>query len=446
MYSKARIVSFTLVSFSYIFLVMSCNGGKLGDLGFGNITLPSTPPTTTPPPVLPGTSNGLLDDTKNFYVGVDTSSGAIAHVHANTGFSSACGVSLDSTTNTDITCLIDVPEGDLFAKDLELKYNAPKGMCRYLLRTPYWFYNYEVGVGPNTISATIANTYDASGDLTGTTYSCSFNGGAPGPCTTNPEVTVDLSPTAATFKCVYDGTLAEKPNCCFGNNAITTNITRNAVLESSATVPGEWGGTFDACIGGQGKTSWEAKKDGRPLSVITYAQEGVNNKDTISAPLGLGIGTNMHVANYSGGSATHTHNGFVSATTSNSPYFVAPIDDRSGTAIGSTSGAYEFQCLDQGFEILHRIRVYVRDWDTYPDYLAFISSAGVTAVPDRGTDAEPGTNCNSIPSAGYLCNDHADPDDLLSINLRLPPASLPGPTYDTVDVTKRGYYFPGLGY
>ena len=72
-------------------------------------------------------------------------------------------------------------------------------MCRYLLRKIYWFYNYEVGVGPTTIIANIANTVNASGDITSSVYTCNFDG-VLGACSTNSEVTADLSPTAATFR------------------------------------------------------------------------------------------------------------------------------------------------------------------------------------------------------------------------------------------------------
>lgn len=446
------LLTFILALFSFFILNTGCNGSKLSESGFGSITVPPAAPPQTP--VLPGTSNGLLDNATNFYVGVETSVDAIAHVHSSTGFGDACGVSSDTTANKDITCFVETPEGELYAKDLDLRFNVPPGgMCRYLRRSPYWFYNYEVGTGPSVILAQINKVYNASGDLTTTTYACDIDGNSvltPAECVNPTEVTPDLSPTAAAFKCVYDGTPIGKPNCCFGSYSLNLTISEDKTASGSGitltttNTSAAWGGDYKACIGGAGKTNWEAYgKSGLPFDVLTYTENGVNDKQVISSSLSLGIGSNIHAANYYGGSATypvnHTHDGFVSATTSTAPYFIAPIDDRSGSAISSTQNSFEFQCLDEAFEVLHRIRVFVREWDTYPDYLAYVSSKGVTSVPDRGLDPEPGTNCNAIANVGFLCNDERDADDFLSLGL--------GGTYDTTaPVTKRSNYFPRLDY
>ena len=453
--NKSWFLAHLLALFSFLIFNLGCNGSKLSESGFGSITVPpSTPPAPPQTPVLPGTSNGLLDNATNFYVGVETSVDAIAHVHASTGFNDACGVSLDSTANKDITCYVEVPEGDLYAKNLDLRYNVPPGgMCRYLRRAPHWFYNYEVGTGPSSIIAQINKVYNASGDLSTVTYACDIDGnGTPTPaeCVAPVEVTPDLSPTAASFKCVYDGTAIDKPNCCFGNYTLNLTISDDktasagGITLTTTNTSAEWGGDYKACIGGAGKTDWTAYgKNGLPFNLLGYTENGVNDKQVVSSALSLGVANNIHAANYYGGYATypanHTHDGFVSAVTSTAPYFIAPIDDRSGSPIGSAQNSFEFQCLDEAFEILHRIRVFVRDWDTYPDYLAYISSLGVTAVPDRGGDPEPGTNCTAIANIGYLCNDAWDADDFLNLGLL--------GTYDTTaPTTKRANYFPRLDY
>lgn len=424
----------------------NCVGANGGASAACNLTLP-------PQSVLPGTSNGLMDDSQYFYVGLDTSDGLIAHVHGSTGFAAPCGVDKASLSNEDITCIAEIPEGDLYMKDLSFIVNVPPGgMCRYLTRQPYWFYNYEVGKGPETIDVTADKIVNASGDHTTTNYTCSFDGGAAGACSADPEITAELTKDSQAFTCKYDKSEFGEPNCCFGKKTITTTTTTNGANPSTTIDKGTWGGGFATCIGGPGKTNWPAKSsEGVPIYLSTFTEEtGTKERQRVSSPSTLGgldtATASIHAANYYGDFADHTHTGFInSADSSTAPYFVAPIDDRSGSPIASTQPAYEFQCQDAAFEINHRIRVYVRDWDTMPDYLNYISSAGTVVVPDRGDDAEPGVNCIAIPAIGYDCNDVYDTDDFLTLILQ-DLGLTAGGFYDVSDVANRPYFFPKIEY
>lgn len=429
-----------------LILNTGCNGSG-NESTFGSIAIPS------PTPALPGTSNGLLSDLDYFYVGVDTTEDAIAHVHSTTGFSSNCGVSKDSTTNEDITCIVEVPEADLYAKTLELKYNVPAGMCRYLRRGVYWFYNDEVGVGPSNININIVNAVDGSGNITTSTYTCTVDGVADVGCLGTAggiaeAVVESRNPSGVDYRCIYDNSGSGNPNCCFGSYTISTTITTGIETPVNTVMEGEWGGSYSSCIGGPGRTDWTYyTKEGRPVWELVFAKHGVTEHQNVTAPIESQIATSIHTSNYYGGTTAspvdHTHTGFIdNVTTSTSPYFIEPIDDRNGTPIPSTQESYEFQCLDEAFEIQHRIRVYVRDWDTYPDYLTYISSEGATVNPDRSTNDEPTPSyCEAIPYAGYKCNDFHDIDDFLKVDLNLT-------NYNTApgNITNRGTYFPSLGY
>lgn len=451
MKNKALLLTYIIAITSLFVFNSGCNGGGTSQSDFGSIAAP--PPA---PSVLPGTSNGLLDDAQNFYVGVETTSELISHVRSITGFNTSCGISKDSTANEDVTCLVDVPEAELHNKNLELKFNVPPGMCRYLQRDIYWFFDREVGQGPKTISATVAKTIDIDGNLLSAAYSCVIDGIA-GDCTnnavSNPEINATLKPDSQIFKCVYDHSEANLPNCCFGNYALTVTTTTTGPginLSETTTSEASWGGDYSKCIGGPGRTNWTmfAESDqfkGLPVSLITYAPYGITDKQTVTSALDLRISENIHTSNYYGATVNHTHTGYKDLiTTSNLPYYITPIDDRSGTKFDSRGtylisahDSYEFRCIDEADEVKHRIRVYVRDWDTYPDYLAYISSQGGIAVPDRGADPEPGTNCNSV-AVNESCNDHYDADDFLLLYLL--------GSYNTGDVTTRWKNFPGLGY
>lgn len=437
-----------------LFFILGCNGTG-NESTFGSIAIPS------PAPALPGTSNGLLSDLDYFYVGIDTTKDAIAHVHSDTDFSTPCGINKSSTSHEDITCLIEVPEADLYAKTLEMKFNVPANMCRYLVRRPYWFYNYEIGTGPKDVTIDIYNTYNGADEIISTVYTCTVDGVVFPGCSSAASELVFLShePTGVTYRCIYDNSNTNGANCCFGNKNVSTFITKDklgVITTTDDTATSEWGGSFSSCIGGPGKTNWELFTDsGIPAWAVSFAKNGITDHQNVTAPLDLGIRSNIHVANYHDGTASspvdHTHTGFIdNITTSTLPYYLDPIDDRNGTTtnefseklFGSAQDSYEFQCLDEAFEIQHRIRVYVRDWDTYPDYLTFISSEGTTVIPDRSTDDEPSpTYCNSIPYAGYPCNDFHDTDDFLKVYLGLT-------NYNTTagNITNRGSYFPRLGY
>lgn len=417
--------------------------------------------TMPPASVLPGTSNGLMSDAGYFYVGVDTKTGAIAHVHASTGFSTPCGISKDSLANEDITCIIEMPEGDIYAKNLEIKYNIPNGdMCRYVITEPYWFYNSEVGEGPSSIAMSVDQTVNASGDVTAATYACSFNGGAAGGCGANDDLKVTLDPTSQTLTCVYDYTAGGGPNCCMGERKFTKTVTQNGARPVTTYETGTWGGNYSSCIGGPGRTNWPTySSDGKPAQLINFIDSaGLKATQNVTAPSMLAVPlsrykSSIHVASYYGDTANHTHTGFVDlVTTSTAPYFMDPIDDRSGTVLSPAHPSFEFQCLDAAFEVKHRIRAYVREWDTMPDFLAYVASSGTVVAPDRGSTGEPDTNCVALNLNG-LCNDSWDIDDFLVLYLQLPSENandnfngLGGTSYLMTPLSNRKQYFPRIKY
>lgn len=435
----------------YLWNCLGANGGKTAVC---SLALP-------PPSVLPGTSNGLMNDGGYFYVGIDTAKGAIGHVHADTGFSTPCGISKDSVANEDITCIIEMPEGDIYGQNVEIKLNAPPGeMCRYIQTEPYWFYNYEVGEGPAVMIVSVDNTVNASNDITASTYTCSFDGVIM-PCDSHPEIVPVLNPTNQKYNCVYNHTLSSGPNCCFGEKNITTTTTTNGIEPVVTTSTTTWGGNYETCIGGPGRTNWpKYYSDGKPARTISFVEpSGFKTTHNITSPGSFAEPldprtASIHVASYYGDSATHTHTGFVDlVTTSNLPFFMDPIDDRNGTAIDPAHPSFEFQCLDAAFEVKHRIRAYIREWDTMPDFLAYIDSLGTVVIPDRGQTTEPNGNCSGLNLSGSMCNDSYDIDDFLSINLLLPGENtselfpgLTGPTYEMTPLIYRKQYFPRIQY
>ena len=420
------LTSFYVLLFAFLIFTTGCGGGTSNS----SFLLPSV---STPVPgddPLDGTSDGVAEATQ-FYVGVKRDASTTAHVRRSTDFNSKCAIST-TDPQTDIDCIIDIPEGDLYTNGLIMKYNIPPSMCRYVRRTPYWYYNKEVGIGPAEIIYNV--TTDTGGNVTA--ISCSVDG-TPG-CTGHSEV--ELNQANRNAICIYDRSASGQSNCCFGNYTITTNTAVNAGPPTANIVKGKWGGDMKNCIGGAGKTNWPAYTTaGFPATLIEQSKFGLVGEYKINAPIStFSALSTTPVANYFHPTA-HTHTGFVSVRSTNKPFFVDPVDDRSGTEIPNAqisvgSDAYVYECLDEAWQVKHRIRVYVREWDTYPDYLNYLASSGVVTAPDLGIGGIEPTNC---PGVEGPCNDQYDNDDFLE---------LLGGTYDmsAPAIPLRSDYFPNF--
>lgn len=413
--------------FGSIFLIYTGCTGSSSSSSFGTPQLNNG---TT----IAGVSDGIVSN-DYFYVGVSSASNPTAHVHDMNNFNTTCSAA-PTDSHKDITCYIEIPEGDLFVNGLALVYNVPPQMCKHFLRKTYWFYNQEVGYGPRDIQVNVNQTTATANGTTTTTINsrtCTVDG-VTAPCSnTFKEVVFD--DTASNPTCVYNKSAWKNgANCCFGNYTMTTNVVdTGGPAPTTSVVEANWGGQMGSCIEGAGKTDWAfTSADGIPMSVVEFAYNGISSTYSVTAPLShIASSTNMGVANYYDASL-HTHKGFVTTTTSTKPYFIEPLDDRSGSSFPSTQDAYEFQCLDDNFEVIHRVRAFVREWDVYQDYANYISSAGTVVVPDRG--GSEGAACDGISGP---CNDFSDVDNFVQ--------ALPS-GYDTTagQEALRINYFPWL--
>lgn len=455
MKKKFKFLTTLFALLTCVIFFSSCSGGASENLG--GVPTPEPAPTPAPAPAptpTPSPSTGAPFDgiatVDTFYVGVNSAINTIAHVHTDQGFSDRCVVSSTTVTSQDKVCYIEMPEADIYYQDLALKYNVPSSMCRYLKITPYWFYNEEIGNGPSTINVkTYKTVVTSSGDTTttyDTNHDCTVDGVLDTNCDDQPEIETDVSDEdgSVSIRCVYDKSdSAHKHNCCFGEYTYTETVETNLNGVSSTNTTNAavtaWGGIAADCIGGAGKTDWTTfDADGFPIPVVEYVNAGLTSTYTVKSPYDTtsisGIARNIHYANYFSTSGTsHLHSGYVaSATTATTPYFIDPIDDRNGTTVIGSSPAYSFECLDAGFESKHRIRVFVRDWDSYTDYSDYLTTEGVSGTPDQGT----ATGCTNDSGP---CNDVYDLDDFLNINLNLA-------SYNTVSPTVRAQNFPFLIY
>ena len=402
-------------------------GGNSGNSGTTN------PVVVTPP------SNY---DLSNFFVALDATTTYPYYVSQLNSYGSKCSIAPTSTGN-DLSCVVEVPELSLFYGGLNFAVNVPAGMCEYTSETPYWYYNNEVGYGPSAIK--IEKTTNSTG---GVSFRCSVNGsGLSSTCSGYQEVNFTQAGDELTPECVYGA------DCCLGDYTLTTtNITIDASGTPTSTTSDndlEWGSTIKSCIGGAAKTNWSIfNSSGRPNPKLTEMRNGDLMPYVVAAPmLSVGVATNIPASNYftitsPATSSPHYHTGFgaLSGSTSVLPYYIDPISDRSGNAIAKANPYYEYNCLNDAYEIKNRIRVYVREWDDYAAYASYVATGVVSGTPWDVTpgSVEGGADCDGL--SPDLCNDLSDSDNFVY--------SLIGNIYDTTvsGAATRDTYFPSHDY
>ena len=119
----------------------------------------------TPNPTPPSNYN-----LTHFFVALDASTSYPHYVSQLNSYGSQCSIAPTSTGN-DLSCIVEVPELSLYFGGLNFAVNVPAGMCEYVSRKPFWFYNKEVGKGPTAIH--LEETTNATGNISSR---CSVNG------------------------------------------------------------------------------------------------------------------------------------------------------------------------------------------------------------------------------------------------------------------------------
>lgn len=403
---------FMFAALSLVLFNSGCSGKSSSD--FGSFTMPSykapdTPPGSGPNPTDPTAPS--FNDT-HFHVSLPAGDTRIAYMHNVSGFNDRCAIPANATSSQDIECIVEIPEGELYVRGLDFNFNVPgNNFCSYLSRTTYWYFNKEVGVAPGDIS--IRTEISAGGVVT---HTCTDLDEGAFNCASHPEITLNFDPTTNVFtdaNCyAYDG-------CCFGEFKISQTIDDLGAGTSIPQQPvrGIWGTGQNTCFGGAARTSWGAfSQSGVPIPLVTSSLAGLNEIYTMVPPIELKQMNNRSLANYYT-PALHTHTGFTRPDVSNRPFFIDPVDDYSGTLMSSggatANEAYTFSCYDAGYEMLHRIRVYVREWDTRSNYVSFITSNGTSGNPNSVG------NCNGMPDGTMYdnCNDFKDPDSFVMTEL-----------------------------
>lgn len=269
---------------------------------------------------------------------------------ARTNFSEACKITtsdLSSATESDILCIAELEELDLFFGALSLQYHVPPSMCSYVGVMPYYFYGAEPGTGPSQVS------YETQADGDIVDNSTQAGGGTSG----------------GAAVCDYDYSAAGGANCCVGTYAIThTNYTVDPP-ETTTEAGQEWGGQVSACLFGP-VTNWQFfNLQNFPLSSIAYVdQVGFNGTLDLSAAIDqdAGLISNAWSANFYDPDDHTDTAGIGSVPAGENADRPVPLripENVTGTDAYFPSDTFNFICYNRSQERKARIRLMIRDWN-----------------------------------------------------------------------------------
>ncbi len=330
-------------------------------------------------------------------------------------------------------CILDIMEYDLVVNDLRIVYNIPEGMCRYVRTTPPWHYNYKTGVGPGEVSQCEPPEAGEDEESTLEPYYCADTANT----TDNPTGSINPSallfsglPTigSETYTCPgittasavcakevedlcaynYPGDDGETISCCYGEYEITSDSSTE-----------EWGGSdgLQQCLGGPGRTSWEHLNDeGFPARLIEQVSEfGVRGAFEVKNLLDATDGRpyfSTPTANYLKvlDKDPEDLRDDVSRANDLPEFLQQPLNRLAPNLF------FDVECLDSGGEVLHKLQLMVREWNTHEEFIEFYDSGG-SEGPDPDIDGEEGEECDYeerevLEGEPEPCNDSIDFDDI----------------------------------
>jgi hypothetical protein len=382
--------------------------------------------------------NGALPPENYFYVHHKAEQGILRYTHKDVAagaWSDKCQIDLDSEDPAarDITCKTESTELDLMHAGLTLKYNVPDHPnCPYLMvMTPFYFRHQpptsvaseqppslvtvttDQGAGTVTVTSDNGNVIDYGGGA----YGCRYD-----------------------YSKVYEG----GPDCCFGKYAeVAVTIPADPANETTTTTTAkEWSGRVSSCLSGVGMEKQELTDDGWPMMTIYRLIEQSSLLDFKISGMGKEVMSPIKVERkptvrplFSLASSSALKN-FADETTpggllygeismegifkkkyGSTRYLSNYIADTSVASLPrafsdivnyfnpgnyySRDGEpyyYTFICLDQGKEVYSRIRLMVREWNTYS---ALKAAQEPTSGEDDTSGNEDFPNTPPFPKADY---------------------------------------------
>jgi hypothetical protein len=380
---------------SFVLVALIVGGCQNQNVGGGPASTTSTVTTTTPPP----TSNGGVSCAGNtFCINVNEPVQTTQVLHLDGNYTQPCNIS----AGQDAACILESAEEDLYWQGTTLAFNVPAGMCPYFRFTPYFYYQYQPGVGPVGVST---NT-DASGNVTLTNVT--YPGGITGVITGGTQASPPAgSPPALSPVTLFGGSLQcgsdysqntpVGPNCCGGHFALISVVAGSPTTTATET----WGGNPNNCLAGPAIDTQKLSANGYPeSSQYTLDGVGLNSTYVIQAPgqrTSVQLSSNAYISNYWVSTATPTGTGnsyplVASGGFTGAPLALVgpllssatpPVDPgcspfgNNGDVFCTGNPWYQFECLDQAEDLIGRVRVMIRSWTSEAQFSGFVAANGV---------------------------------------------------------------------
>jgi hypothetical protein len=330
------------------------------------------------------------DNTAGFSIKLKSTGDYTYILHKGTGaitdnFSEPCAITTaDGSAASDIKCVVEARELDLFFNGVGFRYNVPQSLCEYVsLLTPY-YYNFQPAVGPSTV---IDNRL-------GTTVKI-ING-----ITANPGELKVGSVTRTALYCSSDYSNSSNPayvqpdggpNCCSGDYDMFTSDESDGVSVDTLVA---WGGKPGNCLKGPAVSGLHTlSSSGYPKAdLFSVLQSGLNQGYDVTSPIKMGFSSNIFVANYFN-PADHVVTGAG----------IPVAFSVTGTA-PATNPYHELVCYDRHKELKARIRLLVREWNLLSEYNLGATGDSDATGNEANFGAPPINDFSDIKDIGDVLN------------------------------------------
>ena len=320
-----------------------------------------------------------------------------------------------SASEDNLICILDLMEYDFMVNEIHMIYNFPEGMCDYIRWSLPWHFNHEILPGPVVVQKTTEVPADPLPQI------CSQNPNDDS-CTVEKTTLCDTSVTPENCQDTSDNFSEE--DFCPASDGSDENPVR--CCSGGSKVDGtEWEPDL-GCFGGPSLIAEVegANKEFHEAVLEELPEGGLKRRVTLPDLISI------NGAEQKGNAET----GFTAVSSPFANYLKAL--DKSSEKLTQVKRSvlpdflkasdyynhwpepfFEFECLDRAGEILHKILLMIREWNTYEEFIDFYNQGGNDSA-DPDVEGEEGDECKYedrkvLDGEVEACNDLLDLDDIV---------------------------------